>query len=207
MVKFSRLAPNLQVCFFLLHSVKEVKDRFLRLIVLITLLSNRNGNLIAIVIFISNENQNLHWRIFLFNRKDLIAAFKCKKKVHKIPDILDFPFLFKKYDKVLHCVFSCLSFDFLKTSFCTIQREENLPKFFKQSHVMNKTQLSTAENQTKEYYSCFIDRKIRTELKSICKYSKNRPTISSFFFFSILKVLSADKVDHSQCLYTTPFFK
>lgn len=34
---------------------------------------------------------------------------------------------------------------------------------------MKKTQLSTAEKQTKEYYSYFIDRKIRAELKSICK--------------------------------------
>lgn len=33
---------------------------------------------------------------FLFNRKDLVAAFKCKKKVNRIPKILDVPFPFKK---------------------------------------------------------------------------------------------------------------
>lgn len=59
---------------------------------------------------------------------------------------IDFLFPFKKKnkqtnkDKMPYCVFLCLSFDFLKTSFCTIEGEEKSHHFFHQSNVKKKTQ-------------------------------------------------------------------
>lgn len=125
-------------------------------------------------------------KTFFFNGEGLVAVCKQKKKVNQIPNILDSPFPFFKKRKRYCTVFSHVCLNFLNTSFYTIQREENL-HFSQQSHATKQTQLSTAEGHLREYYSYFLDRKIRTELKSIHKYTKNRPTISSFFFFFSFK--------------------
>lgn len=92
----------------------------------------------------------------------------------------------EKNNKILCCIFCCLSFDFFKKTPFLHHSEGG------KSHDNCSAKSCHEENATvnswkpKEWYFCFTNRKGRADQKYM-KYSKNSPHISSFFLFVALK--------------------